>query len=292
MPLIHLLLNLAIIALLGLISAALCLRFPRARVPMILCGVMLGVAGYGLSRRPDWQITLMPFADMMFYTNWLPYAVALLTPAATGCVARPFAKARVAALCGALMICAGQPWLDFWREPAAALDTAEFDSRNVCRQSGPDTCGAATVVTLLHRHGVAANEAEIARLAYCKRGRGSDFPGQYRALKRRLAERPDKTVRLSRPSARELALRREWSIVAVGLSEAPRNGFERMLCDQCSWTPGVMHSVVLMGPHNGDPERVRIGDPDFGVEVWSIRAFETLYQGYALTLEPTSDDHG
>jgi len=53
----------------------------------------------------------------------------------------------------------------------------------VCLQTSSDTCSAAAAVTFLGMYGIKTTEAEVARLALTKQGKGTDRLGLYRALK-------------------------------------------------------------------------------------------------------------
>jgi hypothetical protein len=56
--------------------------------------------------------------------------------------------------------------------PVPELSTATFED-GVCRQSTDYTCVAASLVTLLHAHGIEATETEMARLSYTEVGNGA-----------------------------------------------------------------------------------------------------------------------
>lgn len=75
------------------------------------------------------------------------------------------------------------------RPPIADLGPTQM-SQGVCRQSTGYTCVAASLVTLLDRHGYPASETEMARLSHTEVGWGTTDSRAVVALSKRLAGEP------------------------------------------------------------------------------------------------------
>jgi hypothetical protein len=52
--------------------------------------------------------------------------------------------------------------------------------------------------------------------------------------------------------------------------------------ERFSWTPGVLHSVILY--ELVGPDRVRVADPSIGREQWTTEDLQVLWRGPALYL--------
>ena len=73
------------------------------------------------------------------------------------------------------------------------------------------------------------------------------------------------------------------AIVNVGLLHQPKDEFETDLVQKYQWEPGVVHSVVLLGMEG---DKVKIADPDFGIELWDVKGFHVLYNDTAIVVRP------
>jgi hypothetical protein len=164
-------------------------------------------------------------------------------------------------------------------------------------QSGNDTCSAAAIVTVLGRFGIQTTEAEAARLAVTREGRGTRPLGVLRAVhmltrnQRNPARygnsdgRGDLRVRLRRIDLSDLLALDTPAILTVGVPESPESPEEIELVTLYNWSPGVVHDVVYLGLCADDPGRVWIGEPQFGLERWPVETLGLLYRGFAVTVE-------
>jgi hypothetical protein len=261
-------------------------RGKRVRWPAVIGGAVLGGAGYLLEGRPGTVAALLPPAGAVFYTNWYPWAVALAAPAAVMLGKGKFQRWRIGVLAAVLLGVALLPLKYYWK-PAAQTGRAWVDENGICRQSAFETCAPAAGVTLARLHGIETDEAEMARLALTKEGQGTRTLGLYRALRTVAARKPGggARVRVRHCSVETLLAEGRAAVVVVGLPVAPRDEQERQLAELYQWSPGVMHEVVLLGVDETDPEKVKIGEPDFGLERWQRWALERLYRGTAIVID-------
>ncbi len=149
----------------------------------------------------------------------------------------------------------------------------------VCCQTSGDSCSPAAVATLLRAYGIAGNEKELAWLCLTRPG-GTPPAGVYRALVLKTAGLPLRPE----PFHCDLAtLRRTLDrpvLLTVGLEAGatvdPR--YEK----QWGWAPGVRHTIVLFRFLAND--RIEVGDPDAGREIWSLDSLKVLWHGNGIRL--------
>jgi hypothetical protein len=280
MPLIHLLVNLLIIGIAVLGG----LLLPRNR-PGLWIGVgasfIAGAVFACLSVRPDLFAALVPTPHAVFYSNLYPAAVALFVPCAIRLSRQRSQSLRIAVLCVPLAAAAVWNYGWFFRSPADARPTNQVDSDGICRQTSLDTCSAAAGVTFLRMHGIEANESDVAQLALTKRNLGTRPLGLYRAMQL-LGATHAVEMRICRASADSLVSGKTPAIITVGLPRKIRSPEEAELAKRYQWTPGVMHTVVLLGLSPDEAGRVAIAEPDFGLEYWPLEHLRTLHQGFAI----------
>lgn len=151
-------------------------------------------------------------------------------------------------------------------------------SDGVCLQTTKQTCSAASAATLLKMHGIETTEQEMAEL--CLTRRGTNWMGLYRGLKKKTAE-TEWDVEVFTGSADELHSLKTPAILSVGLSNAAQA--DPLYLTEFGWTPGVRHSVVLLGFVT---DLVEIGEPtpDVGRERWTHSELQELYLGQGLRL--------
>lgn len=244
-------------------------------------------AALALPSRPDMLTRLAPAADLIFYINAYPWAAALAMAPVIRMGTSRFQRVRIAILMAALFGVALKPHAAFWDEPPET-GRAFIDGNGVCRQTGSDTCSAASAVTLLRLHGIETTETEAAAFALTRRGRGTSPYGLYRALRRLTSGRPEGTWRagILRMKLEDLLAREEAAIITAGLRPRrfgrPPTPMEAELEARFQWRPGVMHDVVFMGEVDREKKRLRIADPDIGLEWWGIDHLEVLFQGYVF----------
>jgi len=148
-----------------------------------------------------------------------------------------------------------------------------------CQQTTPYTCSAASAVTLLKLHGIAATEQEMANL--CLTRRGTSWPGLYRGLKLKTQGTPW-DVELVRCTAEEVRLHAEQPmIMEVGLETDAQ--IDAAFRSEFGWSPGIRHSVVLLGTTQ---QRLRVVDPSpqIGREEWDDESLKLLWRGHGLRL--------
>ena len=265
-----------------------CILIKKKRARYWLIGAAGGVAvlGYLLPSRPHFFTSLFPFADAIFYTNWYPFALALFIPAAFRFGKSRFQKIRIGILLAVFFVVTLIPYRYFRLPAAETMRATAIDEDGICRQTSLDTCGAAAIVTLLRLNGIETTEARAADLALTKQDRGTWILGQFRALKILTREHnPALKVCVRKLTADRLLSLPHPAIITVGLRGKPKTPDEKLLAERYSWTPSVMHDVVFLGIDETNPEKVKIGEPDFGLERWWIRELRILHQGYAIYLE-------
>lgn len=169
----------------------------------------------------------------------------------------------------------GEPLLG--RPPACGASLRD----GLCLQTSEASCSAACAATLLRQHGLAATEAEMARLCLT-RSRGTPLLGLYRGLWLKTRGTPWQVRVVCGPPAAAWPRLRAPAILSVGLARAARVDprYER----EWGWRRGARHAVLLLeAPRAG---KVLMGDPSIGRERWSTEALEVLWHGEALCLEP------
>lgn len=220
--------------------------------------------------------TLLPFSNLVIIGNWYLLAAGFLG----GIVA---SQRRIALK---------RRWLSVSGLQCAAIVTAVFpilgtaphcdnqwDETGICFQTTPQTCSAASAATLLRMHGIEATEQEMAEL--CLTRHGTNWMGLYRGLKKKTAG-TDWDVDVSACSANELHALHQPAILSVGMP--PTDDLDRRTLAEFGWTPGVRHSVILLGFTNDD--LVEIAEPTIGVgrERWSVSSLHEFYLGQCVRL--------
>jgi hypothetical protein len=146
----------------------------------------------------------------------------------------------------------------------SGLGPTNMDGNNICRQSTGYTCVAASMVTMLRARGIAADETEVARLAFTQVGGGATDSRALWALETKLAG----TV--LRPRYQRLD--------QAGLIAA-----SKPCMVQLDWGFFTSHMVPVM---SADRDRVVIGDPLEGLREMSMTGFLAKWKRNAITLEP------
>ena len=256
----------------------------KLRIPFLISAGAVAVLGRFFSGRTDILLGMFPFSGTVFYANFYPFAAALGAPAAFYLGQNRFQRIRIAVLCTALLILSFIP-SRFIGAKTHGNGNSRFDDNGVCLQSSCDTCSAAAGATLLHHYGIETSEKEVASLALTKKNAGTDRAGLYRALKLISSERGDLKVKLQRLSARELLSLNKPALITVGLRKNPQTRMEKDLARKFNWDPGAVHDVVFLGVDEENPGKVKIGEPQFGLERWKEEALITLFKGSAIFLE-------
>lgn len=132
--------------------------------------------------------------------------------------------------------------------------------------SSNDTCGAASMVTLLNKMGVHATEGEMARLAMAAPGKGISPHQAAYALRRKLGElgRPEKAVILV-PELKDLPDLPKPFLAGINFSFRTNH----MIC--------VMETT---------PENIVVGDPiSIGPGKWSWNNFGKMWSGIVIVMQ-------
>lgn len=216
----------------------------------------------------------LPFSNLIVLGNWFPLEAAFLGGLASAQTSMPVWRRGLTVtslqLAGVFVVLS--PLL------GTAPQCGHNWSEGVCLQTTRQTCSAASAATLLHMHGIPATEQEMAEL--CLTRRGTNWMGLYRGLKKKTAG-TEWDVEVFTGSADELRSLGSPAILSVGLSR-PEEA-DALYQAELGWTPGVRHSVVLMGFVT---DLVEIGEPtpDAGRERWTDSELHDLYLGQGLRL--------
>lgn len=250
----------------------------------IALAAVIFVAHYILNSRPDLYFKLVRSSNLVFYTNFFPFAVLMALPAFWAFSCKRAQKVRVSFLAVALIA------LSMWEFKFFAIPPAEtrgnyIDKNGICHQTSVDTCSAAAAVTLLNLYGVDTTEQSVVEAAVTKKGRGTRHLGLVRALTMLTAHRPEATVRLEYLPLSRLLRDNQPAIIRVGVPKTMPLPVHRELVRKYNWTPGFLHDVTFLGVDPNDRNFVLIGEPEFGLERWPVAHLEALFQGYAVYLD-------
>ncbi len=223
-------------------------------------------------------VELLPYSNLIILGNWfLPLSATLAgviwhripggllrRSVTTGVLLATAAVALVTPVAGPPPICR-----DVW------------SARGYCVQTTDETCSAACAATLLHHHGIAANEQEMAELCF-SRG-GTTWLGLYRGLK--LKTRGTAwDVRVIDETGGLLEQASSPMILSVGIDWWTRaNGSLEL---EGGWTPGMRHSVILQSVSAGKYAQIVDPNPSIGEERWTVDDLKLLCRGPALQLVP------
>lgn len=227
---------------------------------------------------------LIPHPSLIVLGNWFPYFVAILAALAWN---SSECRSRRRLLVGFLSLSCGVSLS--WPLLGQTPECGHNWDQDVCLQTTPYSCSAASAATLLKAYGIPATEAEMAGL--CLTRRGTHWMGLYRGLSLK-TEGTLWTVEVARATSEELKSHPGPVILAVRLPEG--SNVDPVLEESCGWIPGQGHSVVFMGFLG--KKALLIGDPGVGRELWRTSDLDLLWTGLMLRLVPresvgTSPDH-
>ncbi|MBI1290563.1 hypothetical protein GC173_04885 [bacterium] len=282
MPLAYVVIQ-GLLAVALLVGAWFACRTKRMAAAVAASGVALGLIDLWLNRRPDLYVALLPYADAIYFDNWLPYGAALFCGAIPHFAKDKAQRIRMGVMLTALFVLTWAPTRDEMR-PLAESTENHVDENGIVRQTSRDTCAAAASATFVRLYGVEAGEAEMIQRARTLRGRGTTAVGVYRALRITLAERPDLKPRVLKRPVDWLIERDKPAVIAVGL---PRNGSPEAIAfgEKYDWPLNAYHEVVFLGRDKERPGYVLIGEPDFGRESWPEEHLRYLYAGFSVIVE-------
>lgn len=153
-------------------------------------------------------------------------------------------------------------------------------------QSTPYTCSPAAAASLLRLHGIAASEAEMAKL--CLTRKGTHWMGVYRGLKIMTQDTEWEVV--TQPFSRDAVMNLHDSpaILSVnvnvdGINSTEDHGFHGH----------SGHSVLALGSRDDIEVMVFDPSPAYGIEYWNLELLSWVSDGVILKLVPrygTGDD--
>ena len=77
----------------------------------------------------------------------------------------------------------------------------------------------------------------------------------------------------------------EPAIITVGLTKNPKTKAELDHARLWNWDPGAVHDVCFLGQDPDDPDKILIGEPEFGLEHWRKYSLDVLFKGVAIYFE-------
>ena len=249
-------------------------------------GVLTAVLfGFAAERVPAWSWRAMQFAfsDLVFLTNISLLGVSVLLGLMWSNARQEktkAAKVRAAILSLPLLGVAG--WSYAWYFAPLPPDLfGKVDKHGYCQQTSDDSCSDCAAAMILHSHGIAATENEMARLCLTRQKQGTPPLGLYRglAVKARAKNLRPHFVFLKHP--------REFynlgaAIIAVGIkSNAPRE--IKLKMENYGWNPGQSHAVVILNADKNG-QWLDVADPTYGRERWPTKDLEYLWDGSAVIL--------
>lgn len=275
-----------LLLLLAIASGTLSRKCSAFAYAVLAASVIVSLLAQLIWVRPHLLTYALPIPDVLAFANLYPLAAAIALPAAVAIGKGRAQKIRIAVLMVILLGVSLTGTVRLFGTPVEVGET-QFWPDGTCRQTSIDSCSAAAAVTLLKENSIEATEGQIARWAMTSQGRGTHPLGIYRGLKMAAtASTATVDVKYRAVPARDLLERNSPAIVNVGLIHSPETDLENRLVTEAQWQPGVVHSVVFLGR---DGDKVKIADPDFGVERWPMESFQVLYRGTALWLERVSE---
>jgi len=270
---------------------------------LVLTTIVAVFAGFRMARgwSQSWRLTGVTVFLLLGVTffQWAYDSVAVVALFPPSLL--PFAaewQVPLVALCAGIFL--RETKLPFWRRamlglllvsvsllPVMRMVTGKAPrSRNVwngevCRQTNPATCSAASAATLLKHYGVTASEAEMIDLCLTRKD-GTSVGGLLHGLaaKAKSSGKEAKVASLKLGDLKDPSRQPAILIVSLRQSVADR---ELRYENQWGWAVGQSHAVVLFGfTPEGEPI---IGDPSVGKEVWSMKGLEELWTGTTVWLE-------
>lgn len=224
---------------------------------------------------------LLPVTNLIVLGNWFPLAGGFMGGLAFTQPVRttwrrwlPMCGLETAAFATVLWPLLGQ----------APVCGNEWDNTGICLQTTEKSCSAAAAATLLTMHGIPATEQEMAELCFTRTG--TNWMGLYRGLRKKTANTAW-DVEPFACSAEDLLAFDQPAILCVGLSK--NSHVDPAYQTEWGWTPGVRHSVVLLGFL--DSQQAEIGEPanHVGRDRWTIETLRQLFQGQGLRLVRRDD---
>ena len=254
-----------------LLAAVAFLPFPKSKSccrKRLIIGAVLSlvpiIAKVSFSIFPLFEARLMPVEIYPAIQNefWLPFAV-LFFAFASHFV--PY-KSRKGVLFIVIIIVLVVVQQTFWRLQNPAIYNYKGKiTDGVCQQTSFDTCGAASMVTLLNKIGVQTSEGEMARLAMTVPGKGLSPHQAAYGLRKKLRQlgRTENAV-LIVPELEDLLQLPKPFLAGIRFS---------------FWTN---HMICVLETNQ---EYLVVGDPiSIGPKNWSWKNFNKRWSGIAIVL--------
>ncbi len=237
--------------------------------------LLLGAAYFGLLWDRVLLSQIVPHADLIVLGNWFPFFAAVLAGLAwTG------AAGRVRRCLNSGSLLAVGAWAVVYPLIGNAPDCDSRWQKDICLQTTPYSCSAASAATILKAHGIDASEAEMAEL--CLTRRGTNWMGLYRGLALKTEGTAWQPV-VFETDASGLQARQAGPVILV--AELPDNpSVDPVFREACGWIPGQAHSVVFFSFLTDNT--VEMADPMFGRELWKASDLDVLWTGRAIGLAP------
>jgi len=225
--------------------------------------------------------TVLPFSNLIVLGNWFPLGSAVLA----GLVIDEIPMSRRHLIISALAAMAGFSMFEPLLGTTPECHQCWSDEGD-CVQTTDATCSPACAVTLLRMHGIATTEQEMAEL--CLTRRGTRWQGLYRGLKAKTSGTPW-DVEIILCSTDELNDIPGQMILTVGIDQNSLNA--EMLRSEAGWQPDVNHSVLRVSVDRNGVSEIIDPSPDYGRELWTNPAMNTLYRGHAIRLVQRNSHH-
>ncbi len=240
--------------------------------------LLIGGAYFGLLWDRVLLSQIVPYADLIVLGNWFPFFAAVLAGLAwTGGAGR----LRRCLNSGSLL--AVGAWAVVYPLAGNAPECSSKWQKDVCLQTTPYSCSAASAATILKAHGIDASEAEMAEL--CLTRRGTNWMGLYRGIALKTEGTDWKPV-VFETDANGLQARQAGPVILVAeLPDSP--SVDPVFREACGWIPGQAHSVVFFDFLTEDT--IRMADPMFGRELWKASDLDVLWTGRAIGLMPRNE---
>lgn len=231
-----------------------------------------------------WIVNWIPLPSVIVLSNWFPIMLALLAAILWNRMrAEPVwrrAPAQLALLGVAVwtmisVIPVSPPKCgDEWLPPEPPVPW------RICLQTTPYTCSAASVATILESLGIAATEAEMARLSLTRRG--TTWLGMYHGLSIKLMG-TGMAARFFEGSVEDVArLTAQRPVLLCCQLTEEVAALSPKYKEEYGWIPGVLHSVVCFGTQG---DLFLIGDPSQRrMERWQRRDLINLWTGTGLLI--------
>ena len=213
---------------------------------------------------PLLEASLMPidFYTVIQREFWLPFAILFFALASRLVPAR--SRKGILAIVIILVLVVVQQTFWHLQEP----DIYDYKGKitgGVCQQTSFDTCGAASMVTLLNKIGVQATEGEMARLAMAAPGKGISPHQAAHAVRKKLGQlgRSEKAV-ISVPNLKDL------------------HNLPKPFLAGIKFSFRTNHMVCIMETAQ---ENLVVGDPiSVGPKKWSWDNFRMRWSGIVIVL--------